>query len=285
MKNLRVVDIIHSSTDYLSKKGVPDPRLDAELLLGSVLQKDRLQLYLFFDRPLEKPELDQYRELIRRRGSREPLQHILGETGFMNLLFKTGPQALIPRPETEVLVEQAMQSVNGGDVRVLDIGTGTGCIAISLAFEMRNAKVYAIDISNSALELAKENARLNNANVEFSLIDIMEDKFPSAERFDLVVSNPPYISESERDSLQTEVREFDPSEALFGGRDGLSFYRRFSEILPELLKPGGRFMFEFGGASQEREILSIFSGSGYIDLEVFQDYNGDPRVISGKYKP
>jgi len=285
MTSLRVVDIIQSSTDYLSKKGVPDPRLDAELLLGSVIQKDRLQLYLFFDRPVEKGELDQYREYIRRRGKREPLQHILGETGFMNLTVKTGPQALIPRPETEVLVEQAIHLMGDRDARILDIGTGTGCIAISLASALPKAQIHALDISKEALELAKENAALNNTQVEFQLKDVMRDAISPEARYDLVVSNPPYISDGEREDLQAEVRDYDPSEALFDGGDGLSFYHRFAQVLPELLNPGGRFMFEFGGAHQEREVLHIFAQSGYVDLEIIQDYNGDPRVISGKYKP
>jgi len=285
MTNLRVVDIIQSSTDFLAKKGVPDPRLDAELLLGDILQKKRLDLYLFFDRPVAKHELDQYREYIRRRGSREPLQHILGRTGFMNLSLRTGPQALIPRPETEVLVEQAMHLMKDRSARILDIGTGSGCIAISLASELEDARVHAIDLSEEALSLAQENARANAVSVNFQQKDIMSDPLQVDERFDLVISNPPYIANSEKDELQTEVREFDPPEALFDGGDGLSFYRRFANIMPDLLLPGGHFMFEFGGLHQEREVLDIFSARGYIDLEIIQDYNGDPRVIRGKYQP
>lgn len=285
MQSWRVVDIIQSSSDYLSKKGVPDPRLDAELLLGDVIQKERLELYLFFDRPMAQHELDQYREYIRRRGEREPLQHILGRTGFMKLMLKTGPQALIPRPETEVLVEHALRLMEGRTARILDIGTGTGCIAISLASELSDSRVYALDVSAEALELARENARKNDAAVDFIQLDILKALPEVDKRFDLVVANPPYIAQAEKEVLQKEVRDFDPPAALFDGKDGLSFYHRFAEILNELLIPGGRFLFEFGGEPQEKEVLNIFSQKGYPDLEIIQDYNGDPRVISGKYQP
>lgn len=285
MTTWRVVDIIQSSEDYLSKKGVPDPRLDAELLLGDVIQKQRLELYLFFDRPMAKHELDQYREFIRRRGEREPLQHILGQTGFMNLILKTGPEALIPRPETEVLVEQAIHLMKERQAKILDIGTGSGCIAVSLAVELPNAEVHALDISEEALAMAKENADMNDTEVSFSALDIMKSLPELDQRYDLVVSNPPYIAPEEKSALQAEVRDFDPPEALFDDADGLSFYRRFANILPELLGPQGRFLFEFGGSAQEKAVLDIFSEKGYKDLEIIQDYNGDPRVITGKYIP
>ncbi|MCF7826667.1 MAG: peptide chain release factor N(5)-glutamine methyltransferase [Candidatus Marinimicrobia bacterium] len=281
----RVVDIIRSSTEFLEKKGVPDARLDAEMLLGKVLQKNRLELYLYFDRPLEKRELDSYREFIRRRGTREPLQHIVGETGFMNLTLKTGPATLIPRPETEVLVEKALTLTNLKAPRILDIGTGSGCIAIALAQALEDADILAVDISEDALKQARENATLNDTHLTFQLINILNELPDIDTRFDLVVSNPPYIAPIEKDSLQIEVRDFDPHEALFDNHDGLSFYRRYAEILPGLLKPNAYFLFEFGGQPQEKAVLNIFSGNSFHDLEIIQDYNGDPRVICGRYKP
>ena len=285
MTTWRVLDIIKSSTDFLEKKGVPDARLDAEILLGSVLEKNRLELYMFFDRPMSRGEMDLYREHIRRRGSREPLQHILGETGFMNLTIKTTRAALIPRPETEILVEKVMAISPKTGARILDIGTGTGCIAIALAQELDEVKVLGIDISSEALDLAKENASLNQTQVSFQTIDILNDLPKIEERFDLVVSNPPYIDRSETDQLQEEVIGFDPALALFADNDGLKFYQRFAEILPELLIPSGHFFFEFGGSHQEKAVLNIFMEKGYQDLEIIQDYNGDPRIISGKYQP
>ena len=246
MTNWRVVDIIKTSADFLEKKGVPDARLDAEILLGHVLNKNRLELYLFFDRPMGKEEMDIYREYIRRRGTREPLQHIVAETGFMNLILKTTSAALIPRPETEILVEKTLTLDIKPSARILDIGTGSGCIAIALAQSLEDVKVLGIDISTDALALAKENAVLNETQVVFQEIDILTSLPKIDERFDVVVSNPPYIALSEKDQLQTEVAQFDPEQALFDGGDGLSFYHRFAEILPELLIPGGHFLFEFG---------------------------------------
>jgi len=285
MTTWRVVDIIKSSTDFLEKKGVPNPRLDAESLLGEVLKKNRLELYLYFDRPLDNQELSRYRDHIRRRGLREPLQHILGETGFMNLVLKTTPAALIPRPETEVLVESAVSLMRKHPARILDIGTGSGCIALSLAQELPEARVLAVDISTEALALAKENAALNDLQLSFQTIDILSSLPKIESRFDLVVSNPPYIAPTEKTMLQKEVRDFDPELALFDQADGLTFYRRFADILPDLLTPGGQFLFEFGGKSQEQNILAIFADKGYHDLEIIQDYNGDPRVICGRYAP
>ncbi len=281
----RVVDIIKSSTDFLTKKGVPDARLDAETLLGHVLDKERLELYLYFDRPLDQEELNRYREHIRRRGNREPLQHILGETGFMNLILKTGPAVLIPRPETEILVEKAIAVSRNRNLRILDIGTGSGCIAISLAQELEQAKVLAVDISQEALDVARENAILNNSKVSFQAIDILKTLPKIEERFDLIVSNPPYITLAEKDTLQKEVAEYDPHQALFDEEDGLSFYRRYAEIMPQLLNPEGQFFFEFGGIHQEKAVLNIFMRKGFHNLEIIQDYNGDPRVIAGRYSP
>ena len=285
MTNWRVVDIIKTSTDFLEKKGVPDARLDAEILLGNVLKRNRLELYLFFDRPMGKDEMDIYREYIRRRGTREPLQHIVGETGFMNIVLKTTSAALIPRPETEILVEKTLSLNIKPAARILDIGTGSGCIAIALAQSLEEVNVLGIDVSSEALALAKENAVLNKTHVAFQEIDILTSLPKIDERFDVVVSNPPYIALSEKDQLQAEVAQFDPELALFEGGDGLSFYHRFAEILPDLLIPGGHFLFEFGGAPQENSVLNIFMEKGFHDLEIIQDYSGAPRIVTGKYLP
>ena len=285
MTNWRVLDIIKTSTEFLEKRGVPDARLDAEILLGKVLNKNRLELYLFFDRPMGKDEMDLYREHVRRRGTREPLQHIVGETGFMNLILKTTPAALIPRPETEILVEKTLALNVKPEARILDIGTGSGCIAIALAQSLEHAKVLGIDVSKDALALAKENADLNQTQVVFQEVDILQALPRMDGRFDIVVSNPPYIAPDEKDQLQAEVAQFDPAMALFDKRDGLSFYHRFADILPDLLIPGGHFLFEFGGSPQEAAVLNIFMEKGFHDLEIIQDYNGDPRIITGKYIP
>jgi len=285
MSQWRVLDIIKTSTEFLEKKGVPDPRLDAEILLGDVLNKNRLELYLFFDRPMGKTEMDLYREHIRRRGTREPLQHILGTTDFMDLSLKTTSAALIPRPETEILVERTLDLKLRSEARILDIGTGTGCIALALGHALESAEVLGIDISRDALDLARENADKNNVSISLQEVDILEALPKIETRFDVVVSNPPYISPDEKAQLQKEVVDYDPARALFDAQDGLSFYRRFAHILPELLVPGGHFLFEFGGVPQEKAVLNIFMEKGYHDLEIIQDYNGDPRIIAGRFQP
>lgn len=282
----RVLDIIKTSSDFLEKKGVPDARLDAEILLGKVINKNRLELYLYFDRPLNKIELDRYREFIQRRGKREPLQHILGEVEFMNSLIKVNTDVLIPRPETEVLVENVLERITSySEERILDLGTGSGCIAIALSMERKRAKILAVDKSQQALKLAKENSVANHTEVAFQEVDILKHLPSISQRFHLVVSNPPYIAPHEKNDLQVEVRDFDPEMALFDEVDGLTFYRRYAKILPELLTPGGHFLFEFGGKPQEKHVLDIFTEGGYHDLEIIQDYNGDPRIIAGVYKP
>lgn len=283
----RVIDIIHESEKWLGERGVPDSRLDAEYLLAEVLRLDRVGLYLAFDRPLTEAELVDFRTLLKRRGKREPLQHVLGYTEFMGHRIATSSAALIPRPETEILVEQALVMLkNIPEPRIIDIGTGTGCIAIGIALALPKAKILALDISAAALELARENinAHALSENIVVNQFDILKTLPKIQARVDLVVSNPPYINRSELLGLQQEVAEFEPHLALFDSDDGLGFYRRYAEILPRLLNPGGRFLFEFGGEHQAKAILNIFMNAGLAELEITNDYAGHPRLIRGRYK-
>ncbi|MCF7797688.1 MAG: peptide chain release factor N(5)-glutamine methyltransferase [Lentisphaeria bacterium] len=283
----RVIDIITESEKWLSERGVPDPRLDAEYLLAEVLEKSRVELYMAFDRPLTEPELTRFRAMLKRRGRREPLQHILRYTEFMGLHIATSPAALIPRAETEVLVDTSLAFLkNIPSPRIIDVGTGTGCIAIALAKAISGAHVLALDADDAALELARQNvaAHALESAIILRQFDILKALPRLEERVDLVVSNPPYISAGERDGLQQEVAEYEPSVALFDGADGLTFYRRFAHILPRLLNPGGRFVFEFGGEHQEKALLNLFMDAGYIELEITRDYSGNPRLISGRYR-
>lgn len=284
MTTWRVLDLIQSSTDYLRKKGVPDPRLDAEYLLGHILDKKRLDLYMVFDQPLRENELDEYRKFIKRRGQREPLQHILGFTEFMGYRIETGPEALIPRPETEMLVELAEIELPDA-ANILDVGTGTGCIAIALACRNESAQFQALDVSSDALELARRNAEQHSVHerIQFTETDILAALPEGHGPFDVVVSNPPYIGLADREDLQSEVREYDPGLALFAAEEGLEFYQRFSVILPGLLKPGGRFVFEFGGSHQQDALLDLFQEPNYVDVEVHNDYSQTPRLISGRH--
>ena len=282
----RVIDIIQESEKWLAERGVPDSRLDTEYLLAEVLRLDRVGLYLAFDRPITESELVDFRALLKRRGKREPLQHVLGYTEFMGHRILTSSAALIPRPETEILVEQALVMLkNIAEPRVIDIGTGTGCIAIGIALENPKVKILALEISGLALELARENiaAHALADKIILSQFDILKTLPRLQERVDLVVSNPPYINYSELSGMQKEVAEFEPHQALFDSDDGLVFYRRYAEILPRLLNPGGRFLFEFGGEHQAKAILNIFMTAGLTELEITNDYAGHPRLIRGRY--
>lgn len=283
----RVIDIIKESETWLAERGIPDARLDAEYLLAEVLGKNRVELYLAFERPLTDPELSRFRALLKRRGRREPLQHILGYTEFMGYRIITSPEALIPRPETEVLVETALAFLkNVPSPRVIDVGTGSGCIAIALAKAHPKIQVLALDVDDGALALARKNVAAHSldASIVMTKFDIMKALPRLQERVDLVVSNPPYISAAERGGLQPEVVNFEPAAALFDGADGLTFYNRFAQILPRLLKPGGRFLFEFGGVHQEKALLNLFMNAGFTELEITRDYSNHPRIISGRYK-
>ncbi len=287
MPLLTLLEVLRKTQDYLTSKGITEARLEAEYLLGHVLDMKRLDLYLSHDRPMADQELEALRELLKRRGRREPLQHILGEVEFMGLTFKVSPAALIPRQETEQLVSRVLDFSNGRALKVLDIGTGNGCIAIALAKLNPELQILALDISRSALELARENARRLRvqARVSFQQLDILLELPHLEERLDVVVSNPPYISNQEKSRLQPEVVKFEPPEALFAGDDGLLFYRRFVEILPRLLRPGGHFFFEIGGQAQAQPVMNLFLDAGYQQLEIFSDYLHQPRILKGCYNP
>ena len=220
--------------------------------------------------------------MVRRRGRREPLQHILGTVSFCGLEIRTGPQALVPRPETELLAERAWRflgSVPGAARAALDFGTGTGCLAIALAVNVPSARLVAVDISADALALARRNAEAHGVadRIEWGRGDGFAPLAADL-RFDLVVSNPPYISTAEIETLQREVRDFDPRPALDGGPDGLEFFRRLARETAGWLKPGGRLMCEFGDGQAEA-LRKIFSAENWIVEAVEEDYSRRPRVL------
>ena len=276
-----VLEIIRRSSEFLEKKGVESPRLQIELMLAHVLQMPRLKLYLNFERLLNEAELNRLREMVKRRAAREPLQHILGSASFCGLEIKCSRAALIPRPETELLAERAWQFLsvlNSQPTSVLDLGTGTGCLAVAIAKKVP-ATVHAIDVSTEALALARENAALHEVaeRIAFHHGDAFA-ALPGAMQFDLIVSNPPYIASEEIATLDAEVRDFDPKLALDGGADGLNFYRRIAAEAPPFLKPGGRLMVEFGDG-QAPELEKIFSGEKWIVEEIVADYSSRPRIL------
>jgi release factor glutamine methyltransferase len=280
-----VLEAIQKSSEFLAKRGVESPRLQTELLLALLLKMPRMKLYLNFDHALTDTETDALRELVKRRGQREPLQHITGSVSFCGFEITVNRNALVPRPETEILAESGWQYLSSlNSPTAVDLGTGTGCIAIALAAKSPNAKIIALDISPGALTLAKENAAKNNVTGCVSFLQ--SDGFaalPKDTQFDLVISNPPYIPTAEIETLQPEVKDFDPRGALDGGADGLDFYRMLAVKAKPFLKPGGKIMLEFGDG-QAPAIREIFENEKWIVEAVKDDYSQRARILITSWK-
>jgi len=282
---MTVLEAIQKSADFLGKKGVESARLNAELLLAHVLRLPRMKLYLNFDRALTAPETDALRELVRRRGLREPLQHITGTTSFCGHEIAVNRAALVPRPETELLAElgwqflNELQTPNSQLKTALDFGTGTGCIAIAIATKCPAVKITALDISAEALALAQQNAVQNQVaeRIEF----LHGDGFAALggpRTFALIISNPPYIASAEIATLEPEVRDFDPRAALDGGADGLDFYRRLAAEAKNFLAADGKIMLEFGDG-QADAIKKLFESEKWIVEAVREDYSHRARIL------
>lgn len=362
-KTWKLLDLIKVSAEYLAGRNVQSPRLDAEVLLCDIMGlQRRVDLYAGFERELSGGELSSYRELIRRRAAREPVSRILGRRDFMGLTFQVTPDVLSPRPETELLVELAVEAVNprknelppspeeaetedkgspagetmpeelerlldsyaenveddadidepgathatprpaashaakgsprpgrkdkaslpgdSREVRALDLGTGTGCIAVALAAHVPSAWVVAVDVSPKALAVARKNA--THAGVAERVEFRQGDWFAgckNGERFDLILSNPPYLVEGDPE-IWPEVSRYDPPAALYGGKDGLDCYRRIIPDAPEWLAPGGRIFLEVG-AGQARKVVELLSRRGFRDVDILSDYGGIERVVKG----
>lgn len=297
---MTVLEAIQKSTEFLGKKDVESPRLQTELLLAHLLKMPRMKLYLNFDRVLTTTETDGLRESVRRRGQREPLQHIVGSTSFCGYEISVNRNVLVPRPETEMLAELGWQFIQQIEKRtepqtepatnasraprILDFCTGSGCIAVALAAKCPPANIVATDISTEALALAKENATKNNVanRVEFrqgdgfaALASVGDAAVP---RFDLILSNPPYIPSAEIATLDPEVRDFDPGLALDGGADGLEFYRRLATEAEPFLTAGGKMMVEFGDG-QADAIKKILEDEKWIVEAVKEDYSQRARIL------
>ncbi|ANA41274.1 MULTISPECIES: peptide chain release factor N(5)-glutamine methyltransferase [Geobacter] len=263
---------------YLAEKGVENARLETEWLLSAALGLDRVGLYVNFDKPLNPEELAACRGLVARRAKREPLQYILGTQEFCGLDFAVTPAVLIPRHDTEVIVEEAHRRAPHV-ATVLDIGVGSGCIAVALARHLPHAQVWGVEQSPGALALAQRNVERHGARVtlfEGSLFEPFGDQ-----RFDLIVSNPPYIPTADLEALQPEVREYEPRAALDGGADGLDFYRLIVPAAPAHLNPGGWLMVELG-IGQAEAVLGMFARAGFSDCFTAQDPAGIDRVVGGR---
>ncbi len=281
-----VLKLLDWTKDYFKKHNVSEPRSSAELLLAHVLSQDRLFLYLNYDRPMEAQELSAYRACIERRLTGEPSQYITGTQEFWSLPLRVNPDVLIPRPETEVLVEAVLNFVRHDPVAeanlsIIDLGTGSGAIAIALARELPGAKIVAVDLSLPALHIARENAKRNQ--VEEQLYFVQSDIYtgiPGAyEKFSLVVSNPPYVSHAEFNQLPREIRDYEPRSALDGGPDGLAAVRRLIMAVPEVLRPGGGLLLEMGAGQVETVSTLVLESQKYKSFRILKDYSGIDRVL------
>ena len=264
------------------------PRLQAELVLAHILKMARMRLYLNFEKVLSEEETNLSREFVKRRGQREPLQQILGTTSFCGYEIAVNRDVLVPRPETEMLAETGWKllhsiSASGGTApAALDFGTGSGCIAIALALKVPTARIFASENSPAALQLARQNADTHQLSRRIQFLE--GDGFElasSAKPLDLVISNPPYIPDAEIETLQPEVKSFEPRSALAGGTDGLDYYRNFSRQAAAWLRPGGKIMLEFGDG-QESALEKMFGEQNWIVEELIPDYTHRPRILVAK---
>ncbi|MBV9007894.1 MAG: peptide chain release factor N(5)-glutamine methyltransferase [Verrucomicrobia bacterium] len=276
---MTVLQVVQATTAYLEKRGIGSARLNAEHLIAHALSKKRLDVYLEFERELNEAELAPLRELVRRRGQCEPLQHLLGTVEFCGAIFQCDKRALIPRPETEQLVDLVIARMENQTPRILDVGTGSGVIALALARRVQAAEIVATDVSEEALALARENAvRLAVENVQFAAGDLLGEVTGT---FDVIVANLPYISRKDRDQLAPEVLR-DPEIALFGGERGDEVLHRLIETAPPHLRPGGLLALEIG-LGQEGALTALMQEKKYRDIQTKNDYTGVTRFLFARY--
>lgn len=274
-----VLEIIKKTTEFLQGKGVESPRLNAEILVGHALGLKRMQLYLQFERALAETELAMIRPLVRRRGLREPVQYIVGETDFFGLRLKVDRRSLIPRPETELLVEMTVARRTAPPENVLDLGTGGGAIALALARTWPAARVTAVDVSAAALELARENAAGTGTAAQVAFVESdWFDRLPAGGRFDLIVGNPPYLSAQETAEASPEVREFEPRLALTPDGDGGGALRIILRDAPKFLAPGGLLALETG-IGHHAELVRLAGELGLTGIESAKDLTGRDRFL------
>jgi len=280
---LTVLHAINISTDYLEKKGIESPRMNAEILLADILKCKRLELYLMYDRPLTENEQNKYREYLKRRSTFEPAQYIIGTVEFYGLEFKVSPTVLIPRAETEILVEAVINSVNKEDkLNIMDIGSGSGNISIAVAVNLPNAYVTGIEISESAIKLAEENLKKYDCDervsfLNYDILNVNRDEFSD---IDIIVSNPPYVSKNDYGKIQKEILNYEPDIAVTDFQDGFKFYRKIISLSEQVLKPNGKLFLEIA-QGQSKTINDIMKENNFKDISIVQDYRKIDRVISG----
>lgn len=278
-----ILKLLQWTTDYFKRNNVAEPRASAELLLAHVLSKDRLFLYLNYDRPMETGELAAFRTYIKRRLAGEPNQYITGTQEFWSLPFRVNPNVLIPRPETELLVEVVLEFLRSSDsnISILDLGTGSGAIAIALARELSGVPIVATDLSMAALQLARENARMNQVDekIHFVRSDMFAAISISSEKFTVVVTNPPYVSHAEFSKLAREIRDYEPRGALDGGPDGLTAIKYIIKEAPTVLSQTGALIMEMGADQAESVSTLVRDSQHYQSYRIIKDYSGIDRVL------
>lgn len=279
---LTVLEVLKLSTAYLEEKGIESARLNAELLLANILNCKRIDLYLLFDRPLDENEIAAYRKFIYRRGKHEPLQYILGEVEFYGLKFKVNKNVLIPRPETEFLIEQALAIVAEYQIKsILDIGSGSGNIPITLAKNLNGVAITSIDISQEAFRVAEENAIYNEVKNKINLLNTDIYDYTSDSKFDMIISNPPYVSRSDYGNLSKDIVNYEPATSITDFSDGYEFFRIITKKSDTILNKGGFLLCEMA-QGQSEFIQKMFSDADFSEIKIIKDYQNIDRVIIGR---
>ena len=277
-KTWRIIEIIKWGEEYFKLKGFENPKQEIEWLLCDLLQLKRIDLYLKFEDIINKSKLKKLKSWIKRRIQREPLQYITGKVEFYGLKFISTPQALIPRPETERLVDITLNSLKKiPEPKILEIGTGSGCVSIAVSNKKPRANILSLDISKNALELAEINAKSNNCkNINFLEMDFLNE-IPDG-RFDILISNPPYIPQKEIENIMPEVKNYEPRIALTDFEEGLNFYYRIAKVGRTLI-PNGIIILEVGLGNHPQKVFSLFKEAGFDQLELIKDYNNNERIL------
>jgi len=273
-----LIEIIKKTEQFFRNKGIDSPRLDTELLIGSVLKLDRIQLYMKFDLPLNDQELHEIRAVVRRRGNREPVAYILQEKSFYAHEFYIEEGVLCPRPDTETLVVQALNHIpKDEEVFIADVGSGSGCVGLSIAMEREKVKIYCTDISEIALRCTKKNVQRLDLQARVAVLKgPYLDPIPMDRKIDILVSNPPYIPSNDINALEPEVQQFEPRLALDGGKDGLSCYRALALHARNRKIP---IVLVEIGIDQQQDVTTIFQNNGYSNINTHNDLRGIPRVL------
>jgi release factor glutamine methyltransferase len=286
MEQWTIQKLLNWVTQYLTDKGIESPRLSAELLLSEVLKLQRIELYTHYDTPVAKQDLDKLHELVKRAGQNEPISYLVGKTEFYSMELLVTPDCLIPRQETELLVQRAIEFLRTrkGRQSVCDLCTGCGCIAVAIAKNFQNVDIIATDICDKALAVAARNIQKHQLQEKITLLsgDLFDPIIPKldTEKFDLIVCNPPYVSEAEYENLDKNVRNYEPRLALFAGVDGLDIYRRIFEKVDRFLKPNAALILEIGFAQGPAVREMLEQTGAFAEIKIEKDFHNNDRIIT-----